>query len=87
MNLQQERIEHLCRLLKLESVASQYPALAQEAAREELPYSDFLERLLDRETRLRQERTREVLLRMAGFPAIKTLEEYDFGFASGVPKS
>jgi len=87
MNLQQERIEYLCRQLRLESVASQYAALAQEAARDEQPYSDFLEKLLERETQIRQERTREILLRMAGFPAIKTLEAYDFGFACGVPKS
>ena len=26
------------------------------------------------------------MLRMAGFPALKTLEDYDFGFACGVPK-
>ena len=87
MNVQQERIEQLCRQLKLESVATLYPALAEEAVREELAYSDFLERLLERETRIRQERTRDIMLRMAGFPAIKTLEDYDFGFACGVPKS
>lgn len=87
MNLQQERIDHLCQQLKLESIAAHYPALAQEAVRDELPYSDFLEKLLERECRNRQERTREVMLRMAGFPAMKTLEAYDFGFACGVPKS
>ena len=56
MNVQQERIEQLCRQLKLESVATLYPALAEEAVREELAYSDFLERLLERETRIRQDR-------------------------------
>lgn len=28
-----------------------------------------------------------MLARTAGFPAIKTLEDYDFGFATGVPKN
>lgn len=87
MNLQQERIAQLCQQLKLESVATQYPTLAQEAVRDELPYSDFLEKLLERESRIRLERTRETMLRMAGFPAIKTLEDYDFTFACGVPKT
>lgn len=87
MNLQQERIEHLCRQLKLEFMVTHYPAIAQDAVKDELPYSDFLERLLEHETRMRHERTREVMLRMAGFPAIKTLEQYDFGFACGVPKT
>jgi hypothetical protein len=31
------------------------------------------------------ERTREVLARLAGFPGIKTLEGFDFGFAASVP--
>lgn len=87
MNLQQERIAQLCQQLKLESVVTQYPILAQEAVRDELPYSDFLEKLLERESRIRLERTRETMLRMAGFPAVKTLEDYDFTFACGVPKT
>lgn len=87
MNLQQERIAQLCQQLKLESVATQYPTLAQEAVRNELPYSDFLERLLERESGIRLERTRETMLRMAGFPAVKTLEDYDFTFACGVLKT
>lgn len=53
MNLQQERIGHLCRQLKLGSIAALYPAITQEAIQDALPYSDFMERLLERETRLR----------------------------------
>jgi DNA replication protein DnaC len=87
MNLQQERLEALCAQLKLDRMASQYPAVAQQAAQEELSFSDFLERLLTLEVNGRTERSREMLLRMASFPAIKTLESYDFGFASGVPKA
>jgi DNA replication protein DnaC len=87
MNVQHERIEAMCRTLKLERVAAEYDAIAQAATREELAYSDFLERTLAVEIGFRVERTREVLARMACFPTIKTLEQFDFGFAAGVPKA
>lgn len=87
MNLQQERLDALCTQLKLDRIASHYPALAQQAAQEELSFSDFLEKLLTLEVHWRSERSRELLLRMASFPAVKTLEHYDFSFASGVPKA
>ncbi len=32
-------------------------------------------------------RSRQTLARMASFPVIKTLEHYDFGFATGAPQS
>lgn len=87
MNLQHDRIAALCAQLKLERVAEHYPHLAQQAVREESSFADFLERLLQHETGFRQNRTRELLTRMACFPAIKTLEDYDFGFSPGVPKA
>lgn len=87
MNLQQERLEALCMQLKLDHIASHYPALAQQAVQDELSFTDFLEKLLTLEVNWRSERSRELLLRMASFPAVKTLENYDFSFASGVPKA
>ena len=38
------------------------------------------------ETAVRERRSREVLLKLATLPAIKTLETYDFAYASGAPK-
>ena len=35
----------------------------------------------------RRVRSREILTRTAGFPALKTLEAYDFTFATGAPRS
>jgi hypothetical protein len=46
MNLQHERIATLCTKLKLERVAAEWTPLAQEAARNETSYAEFLERLL-----------------------------------------
>lgn len=87
MNLQHERIAHLCAELRLERVAVDYPALAQKAAEEEASFTVFLERLLNHELSFRHERSRQVLTRMACFPGLKTLEEFDFAFAAGVPKT
>ena len=46
MNMQHERIGALCARLKLERIERDWGALAQEAARTEASYADFLERLL-----------------------------------------
>lgn len=87
MNLQHERIQGLCQTLKLDGVAVDWPHLAQQAAAKELSFGEFLEQLLVAERDLRAERTRATLLKLATLPAVKTLEQYDFGFASGAPRA
>lgn len=86
MNLQAQRIDELCETLSLPGLATDYDGLAQSAAEKESSYSDYLEQCLKAEKRSRQQRTRAVLLKMAGFPGIKHLDEYDFKFAVGAPK-
>jgi DNA replication protein DnaC len=87
MSLQQERIAALCAGLKLDRLSAEWPALAQEAAAGEESYADFLEKLLSAEAAARVERTRQTLLKLATLPAVKTLEQYDFAFASGAPRA
>lgn len=87
MSLQHARIAELCHGLKLERMAAEWSGLAQEAAQDERSYADFLERLLTVEQEARRERTRQALLAMSTLPAVKTLEQYDFGFASGAPRA
>lgn len=87
MNLQHERLIGLCESLNLPFIAQGYAGAAQEAARSQTGYSDFLEALLKAEVAGRQIRKQSLLTRLAGFPAIKTLEEFDYGFAAGVKKS
>lgn len=50
-------------------------------------FVDYLEAVLAAEAQFRDERRREVLMRLAGFPAVKTLEQFDFEAAAGVPKA
>ena len=87
MNLQHERIATLCAELHLAAVADRYPELATLAVDGDQSYADFLERVLAAEHSTRQGRTRSTMTRLAGFPAIKTLDEFDYEFAPGVPKA
>jgi DNA replication protein DnaC len=87
MNLQHERILSLCDALNLPFIAQGYGKAAQDASRTDSAYSDFLEGLLREEAAGRQVRKQSTLTRMAGFPAIKTLDEFNYDFAKGVKKS
>ena len=49
MNLQHERLRALCDTLNLPFIAQGYAAAAQDAAKREMAYSDFLEDLLKAE--------------------------------------
>lgn len=87
MNLQHARIIEMCQQLKLERMAADWAGLAQQAAAQEQSFADFLEHLLRAEAESRTERSRQTLLKMATLPALKTLEQYDFAFASGAPRA
>jgi DNA replication protein DnaC len=87
MNLQHERITELCEALKLSFVGQSYGAAAQQAAKDEIAYSDFLEALLREEMAGRTVRKQTMMTRLAGFPAIKTLEQFNYDFAKGVKRS
>ena len=85
-DLQHQRIEELCQELRLGALPGLYGPIAQDAAKKkDVSYADFLEEALRAERDARRVRSREMLTRTAGFPAIKTLEAYDFGFATGAP--
>tara|TARA_R110002049_G_scaffold308071_2_gene510807 strand:+ start:111 stop:893 length:783 start_codon:yes stop_codon:yes gene_type:complete len=85
-NLQHERIADLCTELHLKAVESVWPGAAQTAVAREASFGDFLEEVLRTEAEARRVRAREMAARVAGFPAIKTLDGYDFGFATGAPR-
>src|SRR5271157_2515848 len=86
MNIQHQRVVELCNELRLGGVAAQYPALAQTAAEKRTSFTDFLEELLVAERESRRARAREMFARVAGFPAIKTLDQYHFGLPTGAPR-
>ncbi len=84
---QHQRIAELCAELRLTAVADLYPATAQAAAAKDATFGDFLEETLRGEREVRRARAREMFARTAGFPALKTIDGYDFGFATGAPRA
>ncbi|MCS4511930.1 IS21-like element helper ATPase IstB [Xylophilus ampelinus] len=87
MSLQHDRIAELCEQLKFARLGSDWPALAQDAARDGASFADFLEKVLASEQVAREERKRAVLMRLATMPTIKTLEQFDWAQAGGAPKA
>lgn len=52
-----------------------------------MAYSDCLEGLLREEAAWRNVRKQSTMTRLAGFPVVKTLEEFNYDFAKGVKTS
>jgi len=87
MNIAHERIAELCAQLKLTTIAEVLPHLAQKAIQDEISLTEFMESVLKAEQTARLSRQRTTLTRLASFPAIKTLDRFDFAVASGVPRT
>nr|WNL65141.1 IS21 family transposase ISAba8 [Acinetobacter gerneri] len=87
MNLQYDRIEQLCQKLNLPAIASQWSHHAQQTLGQDGSYADFVEAILTHEYAARQQRSQQVLMKLSGLPQVKTLEDYDFNYALGAPKS
>lgn len=84
---QDARIVEFCEQLKLLRLSSEWPGLAQDAAKQEASFADFLEKALECEMFGRDERRRATLTRLATMPSIKTLEQFDWSHAGGAPKA
>jgi len=82
--IQEERIGRLCNTLGLSTITQVHTHLAEEAAKENWTYPDFLEKLLDEETSDRFQRRVKVKTQMAGFPYTKTLAQFDFSFQPSI---
>lgn len=87
MNLQSERIAGMCRQLGLYAIDEVWSNVAEHHLNSEGTYADFVEQLLTEELNAKALRSQATLLKFAVLPAIKTLEDFDFSFGSGVPKA
>jgi DNA replication protein DnaC len=74
---------HLARL-KLVRMAERLDGIAQEAAKQDWTYLEFLDQLLDVEVSARYERDVAMKTKLAHFPFVKTLDQFDFAFQSGI---
>jgi DNA replication protein DnaC len=76
----QENLERL----KLTQAHAALDRLADEAAHGQWSYIEFLGKLLEEEMAARQERRLAVKQRLAHFPWVKTLDQFDFAFQPSV---
>jgi len=74
---------HLERL-KLAQALAALDRLAEVASREQWSYIEFLGKLLEEEMAARQERRLVAKQRLAHFPWVKTLDQFDFSFQPGL---
>ena len=77
--------EHLQRLRLFKS-KERLEALLQEAAAQELPYADFLERVLSEEVASKTAKHISMRTSLARFPFVKTLEAFDFAYQPSLDK-
>src|ERR1700733_12542617 len=73
-----ERLPHLLSALKAPRIGERLAATAERAREEQWPYEQFLEVLLKAEVFAREASGARTRTRYAGFPAQKTLDDFDF---------
>ena len=74
------RVTDAMQRLRLRSAAERLDAVLADAARKEPTYLDFLDGLLREELDAKQKRRVTMGIKIAHFPIVKTLEEFDFKF-------
>ena len=78
----QEHLKHL----RLYRINEQLEARLEEASRNNVPYTDFLDQLLCEEVAAKKEKSISMGTSMARFPFVKTVESFDFGFQPSIDK-
>jgi len=76
-------VAHLVRL-RLGHVAECVDALLSEAAKKDATYLDFLDRVLGEELASKQRKRISMHVKIAHFPTVKTLEDFDFKFQPSI---
>ena len=71
-------IEQACRILRLPTIREHHARVAEAAARQKAGYKGFLVELLAIECDEREDRRKARLVREAGFPRPKRIDDFDF---------
>lgn len=71
-------ISQSCEILKLNGVLHSYQSIADECCKTKASYSEYLEQILLYELQQRDLRAKEIVLKLAGLPILKTIEMFDF---------
>lgn len=72
--------------MKMEHLLSQIDSVCEQASKRDLSYKDFLAEALQAEWRGRHGKAVEARLKMARFPWVKTLEQFDFSFQPSIDR-
>lgn len=78
------RVEERLLKLRLGAVAQRLDGILSQAARTEPTFLDFLDQILTEETDAKQKKRVAMGIQIAHFPAVKTLEEFDFKFQPSI---
>jgi DNA replication protein DnaC len=81
-----EQLQTTLKSLHLSGMASLLPIRYQEAKSHEQDYLDFLHALVNDEIGRRKENLLNRRIKIARFPQLKTLEQFDFAFNPQIPK-
>ncbi len=76
--VQQAAILQYAKQLRLPTLGDQFAGLAEEAVKEKQSHLSYLEALLEAEVEERDRKAMARRIQEARFPAVKTLEEFDF---------
>jgi DNA replication protein DnaC len=77
-----ESINEYCSKFKLPGILENYQHLADIASKENMSYSEYLYKLLELENSGRELRSKNMLLKMAGLPKLKTIDTFDYKSSS-----
>lgn len=83
---QLERLQEQCARLRLIKSRERLEALLQEASTLELPYADFLDRLLGEEVASKTQKNVSMRTNLARFPFVKGLDAFDFTYQPSLDK-
>lgn len=79
-------IEEMMDYLHLRAIAKDYARLIESAGTENISHEKFLEKLLSHESSAKFDRQVSSRIVHARFPAVKTLDQFDFAHPSHIPK-
>jgi len=83
--IQEAAVRQYAKQLRLPTLGNQFARLAEQAVKEKQSHLSYLEALLEGELEERERKAMARRIQEARFPAVKTLEEFDFQCAPHIP--
>lgn len=83
----QATIAHLSQALKAPRINTVYATIAEQARAESYTYEEYLAAVLSVEATARAESGARQRVKRAGFPAVKTIADFDFGAQPGIDRA